>query len=110
MPTKQIGIFDTGQTLFVTPRDKVGKITSIFIDNRNAERNITINDQFSGDVSNGVASPTVNSGVLLVKTVRSGQQIEINTDMLKDIRTLGTVSAYADASTNVVVVANYHFE
>ncbi len=71
---------------------------------------ITINDQFSGDVTNGVASPTVQSSVVFQRTVFSGQQVIVEKQMLEDIRTLGIVKAYASASRDIVLVTNYHFE
>lgn len=110
MPTKTIGLYNTGQTLFVTPKHEVGKLTSLHIDSRDAASVITINDQFSGDVTNAVASPTVQSSVVFQRTVVSGQQIVVEKQMLEDIRTLGIVRAYASASRDIVLVANYHFE
>lgn len=110
MPTKTIGLFNTGRTLFTTPKHAVGKLTSLLIDSRDAASVVTINDQFSGDVTNGVASPTVQSGVLFQRTVFSGQQVVLEKQMLEDIRTFGIVNAYASASRDIVLVANYHFE
>ena len=110
MATKKIGIFDTGQKLFTTPKHVVGKITSLNIDNKDQANTIIINDQFSGDVSNGAATPTVQSGVLLQVTVTSGQTISVDKESLEDVKAFGHVYAYGSASGNCVVVTNYHFK
>lgn len=57
-----------------------------------------------------MASPTVQSSIVFQRTVFSGQQIAIEQQMLDDTRTLGEVKAYASASRDIVLVANYHFE
>ena len=110
IPTKTISLYNTGQNLFTTPKHVVGKLTSLLIDSRDAATVITINDQFSGDVTNAVAAPTVQSSVVFQRTVYSGQQVVMEKQMLDDIRTLGAVKAYASASRDIVLVANYHFE
>jgi len=52
----------------------------------------------------------VQSSIVFQRTVFSGQQIAIEQQMLDDTRTLGEVKAYASASRDIVLVANYHFE
>lgn len=114
MPTKKIGIYNTGQLLFSTPKHVVGKVTALNIDNKDVlsgnPNTIIINDQFSGDVSNGVATPTVNSGVLVQYTVYSGEHKTLKGDELGDIRTYGKVYGYGSVSGDIALVVGYKFE
>lgn len=113
MPTKKIGLFNTGQTLFTVGKHDVGRISSISIDPKvvaSGDQQITIVDQYSGDVTAGVTAPTVNSAVVFTRTVYSGVQVTVDHNMLDDIRTFGIVSAYKSTSTDVVMVVNYHYE
>jgi len=111
MPTKTIqNIGTAGATLFTTPKHVVGKVTSVNIDNKGAEVTITMQDMFSGDVSNGVSAPTANSGVLLQVTLLSGESLHLTKDSLEDIRTFGIVNAYGSVSGNYTMTVAYHFE
>lgn len=110
MPTKKIGIYNTGQTLFSTPRHVVGKIDHILIDNRDTQNTIILQDMFSSDVTKKVASPIISSNVLVQVTVNSGQTISIDASSLKGIRTFGIVNAYGSTSADCVLVVGYHYE
>lgn len=110
MPSKRLGVYDVGQNILTTPKHQVGKLSAIQIDQRDAQTKITVVDMYSGDVSAGVASPTVNSGVILEVTVNSGEVISYNEDELKDKRIFGIASLYGSASRNITCVFDYHFE
>ena len=112
MATKEVNFetYHSGQTIFTTPKHVTGKITAVNIDNKGAENTVVIQDMFSGDVSNGVASPTVQSGVLVQYTVISGDHKTLKTEELGDIRTFGIVQAYGSVSGDLALVVGYKFE
>ncbi len=112
MPTVNVTANTTPQTLFVTPKHKKGKITSIIVDNQStALKTITIQDVFTPDPSVGTPSPTEQTKNRLQLSVNAGLTATLDETSLRDVEVLGTAKAVANATDAAcVITVIYHFE
>lgn len=112
MATKKVTASTTAATLVTTPKHKKTVIKSLQIDNQSAAlRVIRIQDIFTPDVSNGVASPTEQTIERVYVSIPANTLRVLTKDELEGVMCLGTVKAIADAiAATCAITAGYDFE
>ncbi|MDP3064737.1 MAG: hypothetical protein Q8O40_16275, partial [Chloroflexota bacterium] len=110
MATARVTANTAAQALWSQNRHAKGKPTSVSIDNQSAAaRTVRLQDVFTPDASNGVASPTEQTIERLQVTVGAGLTGAVPEDELRDVEFLGAVKAIADAISAVcVIIVGYH--
>jgi len=110
MPSKVVEANTTAQVVFVTPYDKIGKITMIEIDNQHTtDVTVTIQDVFTPNPTDETPSPTEQTIVRKVITAPAGGEYHYKTDGYIEI--LGTCQAVASATTSACkITICYEFE
>lgn len=112
MATKKVTANTAAQTLFATPLHKKGVAKSLQIDNQSAAlRVIRLQDIFTPDASNGVASPTEQTLERVTVSIPANTLRVLTKDELEGVKCLGTVKAIADAvSTACAITVGYDLE
>lgn len=97
MATKKVTANTAAQTLFATPLHKKGAAKSLQINNQAATaKKVRLQDIFTPDASNGVASPTEQTIDRLTVTIAATTLRVLNKDELEGLEFLGTAKAIAD--------------
>lgn len=99
-------------TLFSTPKVKKAKLTSVKVDNQGAvARTIHLRDDFTTDVSAGVAAAADKEIERLQITVGAGLTGDVPETELKDVEFLGDCKCYADAAEPLcIIIVGHHME
>jgi hypothetical protein len=114
MPQKVLSASTAYQTFFATPKHEVGKLTSLIVTNKTPTSvpvMVTLEDFFTPDASEGVASPTATSQEVTRMLVGAGLTGSLSKEELADIRVLGTCKMICDGDQSACYVdAAWHFE
>jgi len=109
MPSANVTANTSAQTLFSVPKQKLGKITKIEIDNATGNPvTVTIQDVYTPDASVGNSSPTEQTETKKVITVAANGHYESRDLDLDIIGTAKAVASATDTSVNISVI--YHYE
>jgi hypothetical protein len=108
MASKRVTANTTAQTVAAEIKNSRYKVTSMTIDNKagSGDRQITIQDIFTPDVTNGDSSPTEQTVNRYTFTALQGDVITLNEQDLKGVRCIGAlkvVSDVTDASCYITV-------
>lgn len=98
MPSQRVTANTTAQQVAAAIRNARYKITSLTIDNKagGGDRQITIQDIFTPDVTAGVASPTAKAITRYTETVLQGDVVTLGEEDLKGIKCVGAIKVISD--------------
>jgi hypothetical protein len=102
MPSKQVTANTTAQVVLAAEiKNSRYKVTSLTIDNSGgaADHDITIQDVFTPDITNGVSSPTAKAVSRLTIPVIKGDSVTLGEQDLKGVRCAGALGVIAEPST-----------
>jgi len=111
MSTARTTANTAAQDLFATPKHAKGKLTALKVDNQGAAlRTVRLQDIFTPDVSEGVASPAQQTIERIQISVGAGLTADVPKDELEDCEFLGTCKGIANAvDASCVIIATYHY-
>jgi len=109
MASKVVTASTSPQTVFVTPYDKIGKITFIEVDNRSTSAiTITIKDTFTPFPTDETPSPTQQTIDRKVITVPAGGEYHYKTDgYIKILGTCTVVASVTDTACKITICYDF---
>jgi hypothetical protein len=100
MPSQRVTADTTAQVVASEIKNARYKVTSLTIDNKSGggDRQITIQDAFTPDVSHGVSSPTAKTINRYTRTVLQGDVETLSEADLKGVRCIGALTVISDVT------------